>query len=665
MIKWISLRKLRLVIGYALLVSYCAGTVCIDFASVVAVRKCAEILANKSQALLLYLNKVEDKYGTLSIDTILPSLYTFQAVALFEMRRLPEAVEALKKAVDGNPADLRAWSNLADLETMMGRIADGNKAYDMMESLSGRVNLGMKCKRIRWNNLEQDIYSEQKLFLECLTVKQSPACDRSRFTSSMDFVDLNGSAKMELDIYFAREFALPPHEEHIASPKSVTIQQNKVLVVGFVIALMDGGPVNALMQSLLRHLNRAKVVTVAFLLSTENKIPAQWLADALGLFDEVVSLQGLSDRDSAATVAQRGVDVLFDTNGYSYLTGIHVLKYRPSRVQVNFLGDPTSAALGFFDYYLGDARANPVDTMAAHFSEKFALLPPPHCYIANSHSEWTPDVLLRRRPAPSELPFMSHTGGGEGGLVRRLPAANTCVVAKDRCCGVSAQLLLGVFHTYNKFDPVLFGVWMNILRRSPATALVFNFNPSDAEAMRNLVLQGQFHGAPESRVLFLSLTKWFAHTHFKSGLDLYLDTVRKNGHTTTIDAAWAGLPTVALGAQDIAERRSAESVLHAAGGNTHGLVYSLKEYEDLAVALTANCRGRSRLAAWRRFTERVRLFGSLFNGRQYADAFVQTLQGMAEASALKDEENWAREGGNAQRRPAKYNNSNFHVFSLA
>jgi protein O-GlcNAc transferase len=605
--------------------------------SAVSVRQCGELLSAQSKKLLTYFDKVEMVNGQLPVDESLPSLYTFKAIALFEERRLPEAIAALKMAVKRNPADLSAWSNLAELQTMAGNITDGNSAYDMVESLSGVANIGLRYRRIRWKELELHIARERRLFLLCLERRRLPECDKSRFTSSIEFAELNGSAKMELDKYFVRDFTVPDG----SNAATQTRKHTRRLTIGYIMAIVDGGPVNALMQSFLRHADRRRVELVAFILSTDVSLKDTWLEESLSLFDEVVGLHGMSDAHSAYVVAQRGVDILFDINGYSYLTGIHVLKYRPSPIQVNFLGDPTSTALSFFDYYLGDRRANPPDVMTNHFSEKMAMLP--GCYLANSHMEWTPDLLLRPRALKSELPLLTHSGVSAPLVPVACPWCTTRQGSNNgNNRGTQAfPLLLGVFHTYNKFDPTVFAVWMNIMRRSPSTALVFNYNPADPEAMLNLIRLGQAHGATESRMRFLTPTKWYAHTHFKTGLDLYLDTYRKTGHTTTVDAAWAGLPTVALGAQDTAPRRSSESILHASAENTHGLVYSMKEYEDLVVALTSSRRGRERLDAWRQHTEQARAFGDLFSSLKYAQGFVRIMQAMSEAARLKDSSAWS------------------------
>jgi hypothetical protein len=133
-----------------------------------------------------------------------------------------------------------------------------------------------------------------------------------------------------------------------------------------------------------------------------------------------------------------------------------------------------------------------------------------------------------------------------------------------------------------------------------------------------------------------------------------------------VDAAWAGLPTVALGAQATAGRRSAESVLRYSARNEHGVVYSLKEYEDLVVGLTFTLRGRKRLSAWRQYTERARLTGELFDETHYADAFLRTLEVMQDASQVQRA---PEDGGEATsfERPVKpsheLKNHNYHVFS--
>jgi predicted O-linked N-acetylglucosamine transferase (SPINDLY family) len=150
--------------------------------------------------------------------------------------------------------------------------------------------------------------------------------------------------------------------------------------------------------------------------------------------------------------------------------------------------------------------------------------------------------------------------------------------------------------------------------------------------MQNLVRHAQFHGVPtRSRVYFLSLLVWYGHIQHKTGLDLFLDTVKKNGHTTTVDYAWAGVPTVALGGQPSASRRSAQSIMHHLAPHVAeqlGVVFSLKEYEDLVVALATTRRGRGRLRAWQQYARSVRPRSGLFDAQHFADVFLRSVEAM-------------------------------------
>jgi predicted O-linked N-acetylglucosamine transferase (SPINDLY family) len=57
----------------------------------------------------------------------------------------------------------------------------------------------------------------------------------------------------------------------------------------------------------------------------------------------------------------------------------------------------------------------------------------------------------------------------------------------------------------------------------------------------NLRAEAQARGIQgDTRFIFTDLEPWINHTHMKRSADLVLDTSLKNGHTTMIDALWAG-----------------------------------------------------------------------------------------------------------------------------
>lgn len=278
--------------------------------------------------------------------------------------------------------------------------------------------------------------------------------------------------------------------------------------------------------------------------------------------------------------------------------------------------------------------SNPPDINSHDFTEKLSLLST--SYLSNSYLDQTVDNLLR--PAyPKE------------DLIRRL-ALN--IAGGQRYQGVSVEkdtILLGAFHGHSKITPMLFQVWTNILRSAGNSRLVMS-PPSSSAALTNLIGELNYAGimsqsssstsrnrsSSSSRVLILPHSGWFEHVYYKSAVDVYMDTIVKNGHTTTMDAAWGGIPILGLAGQSRATQRSTESISRYLLGDLDccGLVYSLKEYEDVVIALIKTRRGRRRLEHWKRVARLMRLRSSFFNPIHFADSFTRNLQVLYEVYSM-------------------------------
>jgi predicted O-linked N-acetylglucosamine transferase (SPINDLY family) len=95
--------------------------------------------------------------------------------------------------------------------------------------------------------------------------------------------------------------------------------------------------------------------------------------------------------------------------------------------------------------------------------------------------------------------------------------------------------------------------------------------------------------------------------------DLALDTVAYNGHTTTCDALWAGLPVLTLAGKSFARRVSAS--LLTAIGLPELVATTLAVYERRALALATN---RHRLSVLRGRLQHNRGTMPLFDTAQFA-----------------------------------------------
>jgi predicted O-linked N-acetylglucosamine transferase (SPINDLY family) len=94
------------------------------------------------------------------------------------------------------------------------------------------------------------------------------------------------------------------------------------------------------------------------------------------------------------------------------------------------------------------------------------------------------------------------------------------------------------------------------------------------------------HSVDPDRLLFAGNIPKSEHLERLQLADLALDTKTVNGHTTTTDCLWAGVPVITIEGKHFASRVSA-SMLRAIG-QPELITKDLKEYERLALSLAKN-----------------------------------------------------------------------------
>ena len=144
-----------------------------------------------------------------------------------------------------------------------------------------------------------------------------------------------------------------------------------------------------------------------------------------------------------------------------------------------------------------------------------------------------------------------------------------------------------VFSSFNgsyKIEPVMFGVWMKLLKNVPNSVLWLIISNDLAE--RNLKSEAQARGVGGDRLIFAEKMPKDQHLARCRLADLALDTRICGGHTTTSDLLWAGVPVVTMLGTHFASRVPA-SLLNAVGF-PELITHNLEEYESLALRLSQN-----------------------------------------------------------------------------
>jgi predicted O-linked N-acetylglucosamine transferase (SPINDLY family) len=113
--------------------------------------------------------------------------------------------------------------------------------------------------------------------------------------------------------------------------------------------------------------------------------------------------------------------------------------------------------------------------------------------------------------------------------------------------------------------------------------------------------------------------------------DLMLDTFPYNGHTTTSDALWAGVPVVTLKGEVFAARVAAS--LLTAAGLTELITESPEAYRERIIGL---CRDPGLRARIREKTEALKVSSDLFDGAAFARKFEALLEEIAGKQGLTE-----------------------------
>lgn len=286
-------------------------------------------------------------------------------------------------------------------------------------------------------------------------------------------------------------------------------------------------------------------------------------------FDRFLDVRERDDAKVADLLKDIQVDIAVDLTGYTSGGRTGILSFRPAPVQVEYLGFPGTTGADFVDYLIADRFVIP-EPDRRYYSEQIVFLP--DTYMVNPSRRAMAEVLPRR----------TDVGLPETGFVF--------------CC----------FNNSHKISPEVFDAWMRLLSKVEGSVLWLARDNAAAEA--NLRNEAARRGVDPHRLVFASFVKRIEEHYARLHLgDLFLDTPY-NGHVTTADALWAGLPVLTWAGTAFAGR-VAGSLLYSLN-LAELVVRGLEEYEATALALATDA---GRLAGLRAKLEKNSRSAHLFD----------------------------------------------------
>ncbi|KAI0567108.1 UDP-GlcNAc: peptide-N-acetylglucosaminyltransferase [Gracilaria domingensis] len=359
------------------------------------------------------------------------------------------------------------------------------------------------------------------------------------------------------------------------------------LKVGYVSSDYNNHPYSHLTQSIYGlHGKGTSVECYCYALTPSDN--SHWRRRIENEAEHFLDISGLSAKQSAEAIANDGIHVLVNCNGYTKGARTELFALRPAPIQVSFMGFPGTLGAHYIEYFITDVVTSPPSLASRMHSE--ALLYHPHSYFVNDHKQTS-------YPGPNAYP--------SGRLTRAR-------------YGLPEDCFLFLMHNQlYKLSPDTFDVWARILKRVPNSKIwLLRFPPTAEQRIRNEALA---RGLGPDRLFFTDVAGKEEHVA-RAGLgDLFLDTPTCNAHTTGTDVLWSGVPMITCPGSLFASRVAAS--LLTAAGFPELVAPDMNAYEDLAVELATN---RPRLAAIRAKLEASRYNNALFD----TERWVRNVEGL-------------------------------------
>lgn len=269
------------------------------------------------------------------------------------------------------------------------------------------------------------------------------------------------------------------------------------------------------------------------------------------VFRDVVALD---DAALADVIRRDRIDILVDIT--MHMIGRRLLAYarRPAPIQICWLAYPGTTGLETMDYRLSDPFLDPpeAESASAIYSEQTIRLP---------DSFWCYDPL-------TDLP-----------AVNALPALT------------AGRITFGCLNHFRKVNEGVLRLWATVLAALPESRLLLMAPAGSARARVHAVFEAS--GVPAKRVEFVERCGRLDYLRKYDEIDICLDTFPYNGHTTSLDALWMGVPTVTLVGDTVVGRAGLCQAMNL--GLPELIATTPAEYVRIASALAADLEHLSEL----------------------------------------------------------------------
>ncbi len=465
-------------------------------------------------------------------------------IALEGVGNLGEALTVYRRALALGPQRAELHYNLGNVYRELGRLGEAMAAYRRAltlrpELVAAQYNLG--------NTLRDAgaVAEAIAAYRQALTLKPDYRKAHSDLLLCLHYdADTTPELLFAEHRRWAERHATARMENQRAHDNDPT--RGRRLRIGYVSPDFRTHSVAFFVEPILREHDRESFEIFCY----ANVTSADAMTERLrGLADGWRDITPMSDEEVVEQVRADGIDMLVDLSGHTAANRLSVFACKPAPVQIAYLGYPGTRGFAAMDYWLADALADPPGETERYYLEQLVRLP-------NGFNCYRPPV---QTPVPGPLPVSDN-----------------------------GYVTFASFNNANKVGPQVIALWARILQALPEARLLLKASQlAEAEARRRFMERLAEHGISAARVKLLGQCSSQAeHLRVYEQVDIALDPFPYNGHTTTCEALWMGVPVITLAGRTHAGRVGVSLLTHA---GLPGLIAQTPEqYVDKALELAGD-----------------------------------------------------------------------------
>ena len=466
--------------------------------------------------------------------------------ALRDKGLFDEAIVEYRRAIALQPGLSEAHFNLGVVLKESGQYDEAIAAY--REAI--RLNPGHTTALSNLGSLLKD-EGQLDAAIACYrrAVAVDPSCSQaySTLVYTLQFhADYDTPAITKEQRRWNDQYAKPLQK--VLQPHRNDLESNRRLRIGYVSPDFREHVVGRNVLPLIRHRTREQFEVLCY---SNVQRPDALTTQFSSVADGWRSISELSDEQAVDLIRNDRIDILVDLTLHMAHNRLLIFAHKPAPVQVTFAGYPGSTGLDVIDYRLTDPYLDPPGQSDEFYSEQSIRLPDSFwCYDPAS-------MMAGIQPVPQPGP---------------LPALTTGAVT------------FGCLNNFCKVNEPVLALWARVLKVVSGSRMIV-MTPQCSARHRTLdFLKRQ--GIEAARIEFVANAPVDQYFRRYGRIDIGLDTFPYNGHTTSLDALWMGVPVVTLVGQTVVGRAGLSQLSNL--GLTDLVAHTADQYVEIVVRLASD-----------------------------------------------------------------------------